>query len=568
MVEPAQLEFKYHGKYCGPNYGDPTGQTPAVDELDEICKLHDLAYDTPDADLAEADLEASLAAFKYDPAFSYWFYIQSLLRKFGIMPRKNEQKKGGKPKSTPRNPVKVPKELKRAITNGARALAAAGGNSSGPRAARNSSRSRLGNYGVNTPLSRLPRGHFRWQGSGDKLVVRGCDYLDEIPAAGAGLIRGTDVYTWEVSPQNITNSRLQLLCAMYEKYKFKKVAVHFSSAENTAIKGAYIHGIIPDPKDEQLSGRDLLNQMVSLPGHAIAKLMDSTAARLPPRDGVPFLFVDPDGSDERLRSQGTYHWAAYTDCQGESDISSYGSLEVEYEIEFNGVSVRGTLQKDVLLQAKSSTYTPGVWANTLFYPTDGDNFEQIETDGDQLETLLRPGYTYRAVDLSKMGFRIGDHLRITAHAGVNMGAPGTLSWSTAVNGVAVLNSKNVSEAVASSAYATYIAELEVQLDRGAWISFQGTASLAISSFITTPSRPYVMISRVFNGDPIPTPITSKDPLITTQILMLMNKVDELEAQLVRPDFVVVDNNNDRPRILSPEPHGNPTRRTGGYGYAV
>jgi hypothetical protein len=38
-----------YGNYCGPGHGtgtgDPTGQTPPVDEVDAVCRAHDLCYD-------------------------------------------------------------------------------------------------------------------------------------------------------------------------------------------------------------------------------------------------------------------------------------------------------------------------------------------------------------------------------------------------------------------------------------------------------------------------------------------------------------------------------------------
>jgi hypothetical protein len=33
-----------YGNYCGPGIGDPTGNLPAVDAVDEVCKAHDLCY--------------------------------------------------------------------------------------------------------------------------------------------------------------------------------------------------------------------------------------------------------------------------------------------------------------------------------------------------------------------------------------------------------------------------------------------------------------------------------------------------------------------------------------------
>jgi hypothetical protein len=34
-----------YGNYCGPGYGDPTGKTPPIDDVDACCRIHDMCYD-------------------------------------------------------------------------------------------------------------------------------------------------------------------------------------------------------------------------------------------------------------------------------------------------------------------------------------------------------------------------------------------------------------------------------------------------------------------------------------------------------------------------------------------
>jgi hypothetical protein len=33
-----------YGNYCGPGHGDPTGITPPIDDVDAVCRTHDLCY--------------------------------------------------------------------------------------------------------------------------------------------------------------------------------------------------------------------------------------------------------------------------------------------------------------------------------------------------------------------------------------------------------------------------------------------------------------------------------------------------------------------------------------------
>src|SRR5262245_12184340 len=39
-----QLSLPVYGRYCGPGYGDPTGNTPPIDAVDAVCREHDLCY--------------------------------------------------------------------------------------------------------------------------------------------------------------------------------------------------------------------------------------------------------------------------------------------------------------------------------------------------------------------------------------------------------------------------------------------------------------------------------------------------------------------------------------------
>ncbi|HWP93360.1 MAG TPA: hypothetical protein VNN20_14295 [Thermodesulfobacteriota bacterium] len=43
-VLPQQLSVPVYGNYCGPGFGDPTGNTPPIDAVDAVCREHDLCY--------------------------------------------------------------------------------------------------------------------------------------------------------------------------------------------------------------------------------------------------------------------------------------------------------------------------------------------------------------------------------------------------------------------------------------------------------------------------------------------------------------------------------------------
>jgi hypothetical protein len=42
-IRPAQA-LEVYGRYCGPGFGDSTGCTPPIDEVDAVCCRHDVCY--------------------------------------------------------------------------------------------------------------------------------------------------------------------------------------------------------------------------------------------------------------------------------------------------------------------------------------------------------------------------------------------------------------------------------------------------------------------------------------------------------------------------------------------
>jgi len=371
-------------------------------------------------------------------------------------------------------------------------------------------------------LSRLPRGHFSFAGKGDKIKIRGCDYLAPIPASSSGYSDGQDIFTWRLDPKTIPNSRLRFFCQMYEKYKFTKVKIHFTSAENTAIKGAYVHGIIPDPIDEQLKGRDLLNQLVSLKGHTQAKIMDSSACYLPHHPGVPFMFVEDDSSDPRFLSQGYYHFTAYTGIQAETDISSYGILEIEYEVVFDGESTRGDVQNDYYLRSDALSWT----AVNALYPADTTKWKQVETSGKKIQTTLVTAFsgTNPAFDLSACGYRNGDQVLAIFMANITISASGSSLYQTAFGNCAQVIGGSTADAQSTTnpgecAYHV----INITSDSGAWWCPQVTAT-NMTGWNMINFKPMVYITRLYNGAEVLDPITSQIPVQAT----LQNLLSELQ----------------------------------------
>jgi hypothetical protein len=95
FLQGSDTEFKYHGNYCGPNYppvkkdGSFPLDIPAVDPLDESCKLHDIDYYN-NRDQTSSDIDfitRNIKNFDYSPKAilaNFGFAGKILLDRVGI----------------------------------------------------------------------------------------------------------------------------------------------------------------------------------------------------------------------------------------------------------------------------------------------------------------------------------------------------------------------------------------------------------------------------------------------------------------------------------------------------
>lgn len=136
-----------------------------------------------------------------------------------------------------------------------------------------------------------------------------------------------------LSPQTLSNTRLQMYSAMYERYRFKRFTVHFTPSVSTSTPGqlmiAYDRDISDDTPPNNLDG---LRQYSSWPGTFSSPIWSpfrTSFSLQSPQDG---LFCSPNGVDMRFEYQGQLY---VVDVNGNlSNTSSYGLMFIEYEIEF------------------------------------------------------------------------------------------------------------------------------------------------------------------------------------------------------------------------------------------
>jgi len=563
------MRFKYHGNYCGPGYGDPTYSAPAIDKLDSVCKDHDYQYDFGE-DLAEADFQFARDAFFEDPLAATYFVGQGLIRKAGdfIMGKKT---KGAKIHAAKQSAKKQTIAQSKSAKKRARKAARKGGSGG-----LNRPNVQSAGLGVNTPMSRLPRGSYRVSGAGNSLRISGCDFVGR-PTIAANTPSGATIFTFEINPNNFINTRLQAMAQLYEKYKFKGIKMHFTANENTAYKGALVHGFLPDPKDELLEGQAKINQMLSIVGHVTHKAFESAASVYRNPKGAPWLFMQDDGSDIRLTTQCVYHMVTYSPISFDADLSGeLGELEVEYELELSGISNQFSLQVDGAIAATINN-ADGVEVKTEFVdsPSGGiawnlldsklAQLAQVETNGRQLSLFVPPAQSSNAVDLSALGCRTGDTIMVMAGVKfLNYAATGGTGLSSFV---AIGNNtetqqtgpfNSISTDVSGSNTFTCVTVGSLILGgQRPWVQAQffdpdgaaATTATLIGGTLTSPTFMYIV--RLFNGSAITSPLSimrTPETDLLLQIFELRKRMSKLEfLELPEAKISEADNNNNTHR---------------------
>jgi hypothetical protein len=309
---PTSLTFKYHGNYCGPNYGDPEFKQEALDTLDQICKKHDLQYDTEDADLFYADLDFANEALSTDLFSSSYFYLQSALRYLGIMARKNGKK--GK-KKVSKAATEIKKELQK-VERKVRQRKATG-KTAGIRV----SDSKLGR--TKTKITKNQNCH-----------TVSHDFAIDVTITTSKTL-GQVITTYALRPDEWDGTRLKQLSGLYEKWRLKRINVEYRPSVATTEPGSFIMFYDPDPTDSAGStGLTLVQKAASAQNRVRFQCFEPKTLTARPPTGTPPMFTSFQSTDDvRLSSYGNIY---VTNDVGltTSGSKTYGNLYITLDIEF------------------------------------------------------------------------------------------------------------------------------------------------------------------------------------------------------------------------------------------
>jgi len=146
------------------------------------------------------------------------------------------------------------------------------------------------------------------------------------------------LYTFNLNPITIGLSNLFTQAATYEKYRYRKLVIHYIPGLTTSLSGSFIGYVDKDPgapSTYSMSANQTGNQAIRIASSHEGSCTNNVwcGAKYAMRPDNNWLFVDPSGSDIRLSSSGIFYLIQNV---ATTAADSCGSLYIEYDIEFLG----------------------------------------------------------------------------------------------------------------------------------------------------------------------------------------------------------------------------------------
>lgn len=201
-----------------------------------------------------------------------------------------------------------------------------------PRRQRGSNRGNQSQRQVGIASSQHPSTYFKASGYGAQghLRIQGQDFLSPISLV-EGATAGQNILSLPINPANLTGTRLERFCELFDKFVFKSLRFHYVPAVPTTAAGSLIMAYDRDVKDTTPSQdtqgiREYLAMMNSKTG----QIWEKFTINCPLSDTQDFYYVDGGDLDDRLANQGKFYLAVMTPLNSTSVGS--GSIWMEYDI--------------------------------------------------------------------------------------------------------------------------------------------------------------------------------------------------------------------------------------------
>lgn len=169
--------------------------------------------------------------------------------------------------------------------------------------------------------------------SDDSMTLVGHDFLTSMANASYDAKSpGTQLYTFELNPLNITNSRLFYHAQMYDRYEFLECRIHYKAAVGNQRDGAFLGFWDRDIRDEILSSGDtaLKEIYAHKDAHSTAVTRDAEWRCPPQPPKNPEYYVKEASGETRQVTQAKFF--LYSEVQADLGTASPGTLWISYKI--------------------------------------------------------------------------------------------------------------------------------------------------------------------------------------------------------------------------------------------
>jgi hypothetical protein len=203
--------------------------------------------------------------------------------------------------------------------------------------------------------------------------MSGMDYLDALTVNGED--SGTQLLEIDLNPMSgaWAGTQAQRFASLFERYRPKRLAGLIEPSCPATTAGQLIAFIDPDADDDfPYSGRQAIQVASSHQGADVSQVWGMNVAGYGWDNRTQDYYADPDGSDERLISPGTWRVLANTDMPATTTI---GSLYVVWEYEFV------VPQLEELSTAGSYAFLTMQTGMTAAVPLGTDPWEDVVTEG-------------------------------------------------------------------------------------------------------------------------------------------------------------------------------------------
>nr|QDH86827.1 MAG: hypothetical protein H4RhizoLitter20149_000001 [Riboviria sp.] len=234
--------------------------------------------------------------------------------------------------------------------------------------------------------------------SGDKsglsLRVVGSDYLGtvSVPTTTGSGNTGNVIYSIEIAPLALANTRLASDARTFEFYKFQKCSIRFTPTLGTQTGGSLVGFFDLDQLEDlpATGGENNLRIGLTHPGKSVFRVWEPARISMPSTSQVSRFYVDPNGDEKRLTTQGKFFLLLETPITAGTVL---GTLEIDYDVhfsvsQFSSTPLSGEMSQVSPNGAYNSSAIFGINCSMMSYSTLGIAIDPLTG------TLTFPAGTY------------------------------------------------------------------------------------------------------------------------------------------------------------------------------